>query len=255
MARPLILITNDDGFDARGITALIDAIRPMGDIVVIAPDGPRSAQSMALTINTPLRIWKLLDEEGLSIYKCNGTPCDCVKMGLYSVLERKPDLVLSGINHGTNSSVNVLYSGTMGAVLDACATGITAVGFSLCSWDHSADMSEAARIAAIVTRKVIEEGLPPFVCLNVNVPAIEKVKGIRIGRQSHGRWHDEYLKRTDPIGRDYYWFTGSFEPLDKDADDTDEAALAAGYASVVPCRVDWTDFEMVEKLKNWELNG
>lgn len=249
--KPLILVTNDDGIEARGIHSLVEAVCPLGDVVVVAPDGPRSAQSNAITVNTPLRIWKHFEKDGLVMYRCNGTPSDCVKIGLYRVLDRRPDLVVSGINHGTNSSISVIYSGTMGAVFEACIEGVPAVGFSLCSYDPRADFSAAVEYVARISKKVLEEGLPKDVCLNVNVPEGSEIKGMRVCRQCYGRWNEQFVLREDPAGNNYYWLTGDFHNLEPSSPDTDEAVMAEGYVSVVPCRVDMTDYAALEALQKW----
>lgn len=251
MNRPLILATNDDGIDARGIHSLIEAIAPLGDVVVVAPDGPRSAQSSAITVNTPLRIWKHYEKDGLVMYRCNGTPTDCVKIGLYKVLDRRPDVVVAGINHGSNTSISSIYSGTMGAVIEGCIEGVPSIGFSLCDYDPRADFTEAVRYAAIITQKVLDEGLPKDICLNVNVPPVEHVKGLKVCRQCYGRWKERFVVREDPAGNNYYWLTGDFFDLEMDAEDTDEAVMRNSYVSVVPCRVDLTDYDSINKLKSW----
>ncbi len=249
--KPLILITNDDGINARGINALVEAASPLGDVVVVAPDGPRSAQSNAITVNTPLRFWKHFEKDGLVMYRCNGTPADCVKLGLYRILDRKPDVVLSGINHGSNSSISVIYSGTMGSVFEACIEGVPAAGFSLCTYDPRADFTQAINYAALITKKILSEGLPKDVCLNVNIPETENIKGMKICRQCDGRWQERFVLREDPAGNNYYWLTGDFVDREPDATDTDEAVMRAGYVSVVPCKVDMTDYSALKTLASW----
>ena len=253
--KPLILVTNDDGINARGINALVEAVCPLGDVVVVAPDGPRSAQSNASTVNTPLRIWKHFEKDGLSMFRCNGTPADCVKIGLYRVLDRKPDVVVSGINHGSNSSISVIYSGTMGAVFEACIEGIPAAGFSLCSFDPRADFTEAINYSAMITKKILDEGLPKDVCLNVNIPECGHIKGMKISRQCYGRWQERFVLREDPAGNNYFWLTGDFTDHEPDAEDTDEAVMRSGFVSVVPCRVDMTDYEAVKSLQSWNYDA
>jgi 5'-nucleotidase len=251
MKRPLILITNDDGIEARGIHSLVDAVRHLGDVVVVAPDGPRSAQSSAITVNTHLRFWKHQEKDGLVMYRCNGTPCDCVKLALYTILDRQPDIILAGINHGTNAAINVLYSGTMGAVFEGCTEGIPAVGFSLDSHDPRADFSEAVKYAVAITQKVLTEGLPKDICLNVNIPLGENLKGMRVCRQCYGRWNERFVCRQDPGGNNYYWLTGEFINLEPDATDTDQYAMDHGYVAIVPCQVDFTHYSSVQQLSHW----
>ncbi len=250
--RPLILISNDDGFQAKGINELINAIIPLGDVVVIAPDGPRSGMSSAITSLKPLIIKLLEDKPGLKIYSCTGTPVDCVKLGINEILDRKPDLVVTGINHGSNASICILYSGTMGAALEGCIFGIPSIGFSLTDHHQDADFSNAAHYAAIISKKILKEGLPQGICLNVNVPNAEIIKGIKICKQTDGQWIKEFYT-TEENGETQYWLTGEFENFEADNIDSDEWALANGYVSVVPTKIDMTSYEMIDKMKHWEL--
>ncbi len=249
--KPLILITNDDGVSSRGIQALMTSLQGEGHIYVVAPDGPRSAQSSALTVNNPIRARKILEEEGLTVFKCSGTPADCVKLALDKLLPRRPDLVASGINHGPNSSISVLYSGTMGAAFEGCINGIPSIGFSHASLDPRADMTEAMNYATIISRQVLKNGLPEGICLNVNVPNSKEIKGVKISKQAKGAWTEEFVKREDPMGRDYYWLTGNFVCPDKEDENTDECSLNNGYVSIVPCVVDLTAYSFMDTLKNW----
>jgi len=249
--KPLILITNDDSLNAKGIYALIDSMRNLGELVVIAPSDPSSGQGKAITVNEPIRISKTLKENGLTIYECTGTPTDCVKLAFDQILERKPDLMVSGINHGSNSSISVLYSGTMGAALEGCIERIPSIGFSLCSFNPRADFSQAMKYANIIARNVLKNGLPEGVCLNVNIPETDEIKGVKVCRQSRGYWEEEFVKREDPTGRQYYWLTGQFRNDEPEATDTDEWALANGYVSIVPCQVDLTSKEHIECLSKW----
>lgn len=249
--RPLILVTNDDGVTARGINSLIESVAPLGDVVVVAPDGPRSAQSSALTITQPLRVKKLQEENGITVYQCSGTPADCVKLAINQLLDRRPDVVVSGINHGTNSSISVIYSGTMGAAMEGCVAGIPSIGFSLNDFDPRANFGESMKFATIITQKVLKEGLPQSVCLNVNFPNTNKIKGIKICRQSDGTWSEEFLKRQDPAGRNYYWLSGNFINAEQMSDDTDEWAMEQGYAAIVPVKIDMTAYEFINDLKTW----
>ncbi|MDR2927567.1 MAG: 5'/3'-nucleotidase SurE [Cytophagaceae bacterium] len=246
--KPLILVTNDDGVKAKGIRALIQAVRPFGDVVVVAPDKSMSGMSHAITVKVPLYLAKVSSEDGLEVYKSNGTPADCVKLAINALLKRKPDFLVSGINHGTNSSVSVHYSGTMGGAREGAFYGIPAIGFSLCDYMPDADFTAAAPICADVLRSVIAKGMPTGVYYNVNIPKGESVKGIKICRQAKGHWAEEFDKRIDPHGRNYYWLTGEFENTEPDATDTDEWALRNGYASLVPCRTDATCYETRQTL-------
>jgi len=252
MNKPLILITNDDGHDAPGIEVLTRLMIQIGDVVVVAPDGARSAQSNALTVTHPIRFKKLEEKEGIIRYSCTGTPTDCVKLALNEIVERKPDLVVAGINHGSNSAINVIYSGTMGAVLEGCENGILSIGFSLTNHSLDADFSVFEKYVLQITREALKNGLPHATCLNVNAP-VGEIKGIRIARQCDGRWTKEYAKRTDPRGGSYFWLTGSFENHEPDSEDTDEWALDHGYISIVPTKIDLTAYEAMDKIRNWNL--
>ena len=248
MKDKLILITNDDGVNAKGISELVGIARKYGKVVVVAPDGARSGQSNAITMTEPLYKTKLLEEDGLTIYKCSGTPTDCVKMALNNILDKKPDFIFSGINHGSNSSVNVIYSGTMGAVLEGCSQGITSVGFSLCDHSKDADFSLFLPFVESIIAKVSTQDLPQGVCLNVNAP-IGEIKGVRVCMQSKGQWIEEFDKRVNPNGQIYYWMTGVFENAEPENTGTDEWALNNGFVSVVPTTCDLTHYESLVWLK------
>ncbi len=252
MVRPLILITNDDGDTANGINVLTRLMMEIGDVVVMAPDGGRSGQSNAITVSHPIRYTKIEEREGLIRYKCTGTPTDCVKLALHDILDRKPDLLVSGINHGSNAAINVIYSGTMGAVLEGCENGLTSIGFSICDHSLQADFRIFEKYILQITRETLKNGLPYGVCLNVNAPKGE-IKGVKIARQCKGNWTEEYAKRIDPQGRTYFWLTGYFKNHEPEAHDTDEWALANGYISVVPSKIDLTDYSILKSLQSWEL--
>jgi 5'-nucleotidase len=245
--RPLILITNDDGDDAKGIRVLTKLMMQLGDVVVVSPDGPRSGQSNALTVYKPIRYKKLEEREGLARYSSNGTPTDCVKLALNEVLDRKPDLLVAGINHGSNAAINVIYSGTMGAALEGCECSIPSIGFSLCNFHPDADFSEFEPFIVKIAKQVLENGLPEGVCLNVNAPE-SNIKGVRVCRQCKGYWSQEFAPAVDPRGKSYYWLTGYFVNHEPDSKDTDEWALEHGYISVVPTKIDLTAHEYLEKL-------
>jgi 5'-nucleotidase len=222
---PLILITNDDGFEARGLEALVEAAKDFGEVVVITPDGPRSGMGHAITMNVPLRVKHYKTENGVEYYRTNGTSVDCVKLGQRVVLrDRKIDLVLSGINHGSNSSVSIIYSGTMAAAIEASFEGAHAIGFSLLDYSAKADFSAATVFAKQIIAKVLKEGLPKHVCLNVNIPKLplKEIKGIKITRQTLGYWHEDLEEHTDPFGGKYYWLAGYLVNLEKEAADTCE---------------------------------
>ena len=252
MNKPLILITNDDGHDAPGIEILTRLMMQLGDVVVVAPDGARSAQSNALTVTHPIRFKKTEEVEGLIRYSCTGTPTDCVKLALNEIVVRRPDLVVAGINHGSNSAINVIYSGTMGAVLEGCENGILSIGFSICDHSLEADFSQFEPFILKVTREALLNGLPHATCLNVNAP-VGEIAGVRVARQCDGRWTKEYAKRTDPRGGSYFWLTGNFENHEPDSEDTDEWALDHGFISVVPTKIDLTAYDAMEKIRTWNL--
>ena len=253
--KPLILITNDDGITAPGIKALVEAVKDLGEIVIVAPDSPQSGMGHAITITKPLRLDKTNLYDGIESYQCSGTPADCVKLAVDKVLHRKPDLLLSGINHGSNSSINVIYSGTMSAAVEATIEGIPSAGFSLCNYAYNADFSLAIIVAKLIAKNILSGGLPEGVLLNVNVPKIEtaNIKGIKIGRQAQAKWEEEFDERSDPNGRKYYWLTGKFVNYDK-GNDTDEWALANGFVSVVPVQFDLTAHHAMAHINNWNLN-
>lgn len=251
--RPLIFITNDDGFQAKGIKSLTKVMSQIGDVLVVAPDGPRSGMSCAITSMTPVRHHLLSKEEGVTIYACSGTPVDCVKFGISQLAERTPDIIVSGVNHGSNASVCVLYSGTMGAALEGAVLGIPSIGFSLLDHAADADFSHTYKYLKEITLSVIKTGLPNGVCLNVNFPdASTGIKGAKVCAQADGKFVQEFKKATDGNEREIHWLTGYFENADPDNESTDEWALSKGYASIVPTRVDMTDYSSIEALSNLE---
>lgn len=256
ISRPVILITNDDGVHAPGIRALIEVMRGIGEVVVVAPDQPMSGTGHAITVRHPLRLHKLAEDEGYREYSCNGTPVDCVKLGEQVVLKKKPDLLVSGINHGSNASINIIYSGTMAAVLESAIGGVPSIGFSLLDYSHHADFSACGPFVKLIAEKVLSEGLPDGVCLNVNIPAVngEEIKGIRICRQGRARWVEEYDSRTDPHNREYHWLTGYFQDLEEN-EDTDQWALQNHYVSLVPVHFDFTAHYALATLQQWNLDA
>lgn len=253
--RPLILVSNDDGIHARGVHSLIDRLIPFGDVVAVCPDAPRSAQSMALTVNSPLRVSRLDDYKGAKMYKINGTPVDCVKISMHTILDRIPDLVVSGINHGSNASINVLYSGTMGVAFEGCAFGIPSIGFSLTDYSPDADFSPCFPFIDALVEGVLKNGLPAGVCLNVNIPDSTPLPSeMRLTRACKGNWTDEYREYVDPNGGKFYWLTGKFVNEEPDNEDTDEWCLSHGIVSVVPVMLDRTaplsdNLEWIASLK------
>ena len=256
LQKPLILITNDDGITAPGILALIEVISEIGDVLVVAPDKPQSAMGHAITINNTIYLNKISKENAsITQYSCSGTPVDCVKIAVHEILKRKPDLCVSGINHGTNSSINVIYSGTMSAAVEAGIEGIPAIGFSLLDFAWDANFEDVKSFVKKITLKVLEKGLPEGVILNVNLPKLKEheIKGIKICRQAKAQWVEKFDKRKTPQGKDYYWLTGDFVNQDK-GEDTDEWALENGYVSVVPVQFDMTAHHNIQQLNNWNLN-
>lgn len=254
--KPLILVTNDDGITAPGIRTLIEVMKTVGDVVVVAPDSPQSAMGHAITVNSTLFVEKVKVDKGNQLeYSCSGTPADCVKLAVDQILERKPDLCVSGINHGSNSSINVIYSGTMSAAIEAGIEGIPAIGFSLLDYSWNANFEATKSFVKKITENVLKEGLPKNVVLNVNFPKLSKqeLKGIKICRQARASWQEEFDKRTNPQGRVYYWLTGKFVNLDH-GEDTDEWALKNGYVSVVPVQFDLTAHHCIQTLNTWNFN-
>jgi 5'-nucleotidase len=247
-----ILISNDDGINANGIQELIKVAREFGEVLVVAPDGARSGMSNAITVETPVRLKSHHKEPGFESYSCSGTPVDCVKLAFDKLLVQKPDLILSGINHGSNSSVSVHYSGTMGATIEGCIHEVPSLGFSLCDHRPDADFSEALPFIRSIITKTLAKGLPVGTCLNVNIPK-GKPSGIEVCRQGHGRWVEEFDERTDPQKRKYYWITGFYQNMDNGMTDTDNHFLETGKVSVVPIKVDMTNHEFLEELRLWEL--
>ncbi len=247
--RPLILVSNDDGYRAKGLGELIEMIRDAGDIIVCAPDGMRSGQSRAFSMSV-LTLEEVSFTPGLLVYKCSGTPVDCVKMAYSEICPRKPDLVIGGINHGSNASTNAQYSGTVGIALEAAMKGMPALAFSLCDFSPDADFSPMRNLVRDTVKKVLESGLPRYACLNINYPLTEHCKGVRYCRMAWGHWRKEVVKRQHPgSGSNYYWMTGFYQCDEPQAEDTDAWALAHGYAAVTPLTVDLTDFRLLEKLQ------
>ena len=248
--RPIILITNDDGYSAPGIMALVEAVRDLGQVVVVAPDKPQSGMGHAITIGHPLRLQRIHTFGDIEAYSCSGTPVDCVKLAVDKVLHRKPDLCLSGVNHGANHSINVIYSGTMSAAVEAAIESIPSVGFSLLDYSIDADFSGARKYARIVVEQMLKTKLAKHTVLNVNIPQLpaEELKGIRVCRQAYAKYEEDFIERQDPTGKKYYWLTGEFVNFDKGRD-TDVYALSKGYVSLVPVQFDLTNYEQKTQLE------
>jgi 5'-nucleotidase len=255
--QPVILVTNDDGITAPGLKALVEAVRSLGRVIVVAPDSPQSGMGHAITISNPLRLVKVDVFEGIEAYQCSGTPADCVKLAKDKLLVAPADLCVSGINHGSNSSINVIYSGTMSAAVEAAIEGIPAIGFSLLDHEYHADFSTAAHFAKIISQQVLQYGLPDGTLLNVNIPKLplKHIKGVKVCRQARARWEEDYDKRKDPRGEEYYWLKGKFIVEDK-GQDTDEWALQNSYVSLVPTQFDMTAHHAIPFINhNWTLDA
>ena len=253
--RPLILVTNDDGISAPGIRTLISAMNELGDVIVVAPDSPQSGMGHAITINSTLQCNQVKIDDGPQIeYSCSGTPADCVKLGINEILDRKPDICVSGVNHGSNSSINVIYSGTMSAAVEASIEGIPAIGFSLLDYSWNANFNEIKKYLVNITKQALLNGIPKGNALNVNFPKLKEkdIKGIKICRQANAYWVEKFDKRVNPQGKEYYWLTGEF--INKDnGHDSDEWALANGFISIVPVKFDMTDHENISYIKKWKF--
>lgn len=252
--KPLILVTNDDGITAPGIRTLIEVMKEFGDVVVVAPDSPQSGMGHAITLDSTLHVESITIKDGSQVeYSCSGTPADCVKLAVNELLPRKPDLCVSGINHGSNSAINVIYSGTMSAAIEAGIEGIPSVGFSLLDHSWNADFEPLKNHIKTIAKNVIENGLPEGVVLNVNFPKGD-IKGIKVCRQAKANWIEEFDKRTSPQGKEYYWLTGNFVNLDN-GEDTDLFALDNGFATVVPVQFDLTAHHYIQQLNTWNFEN
>ncbi len=252
--KPIILITNDDGITAPGIRFLIKLMRTIGEVVVVAPDKPQSAMGHAITIATPLRLQKINIDGKHDEWSCSGTPVDCVKLAVNKILHGKPDLLVSGVNHGSNSSINVIYSGTMSAAVEGAIEDIPSIGFSLLDYAYDADFVSSEKHILEIAKHVLKSGLPKGTCLNVNIPKLEgkqKIKGVKVCRQARAYWDDDYDVRKDPHHKNYYWLTGVFINDDK-GKDTDEWALKNKYISIVPIQSDFTAHHAIPLIKNLE---
>lgn len=252
--RPLILISNDDGYHSKGLQSLIEMVSPLADLLVCAPESGRSGFSCAFSAADPLRLKLRRRREGVEIWSCSGTPVDCVKIALDQLCkDRWPDMVIGGINHGDNASVNSHYSGTMGVTMEGCMKYIPSVAFSLCDHSDDADFAPLASLVRSITERVLREGLPRGVCLNVNFPLATEFRGVRICRMARGTWGNEVVRCHHPRGYDYYWMTGEYTNDEPEAEDTDNWALNHGYVAITPTEVDVTSYEMMERMKDWEF--
>ena len=251
-SRPLILISNDDGYHAKGINCLIEWVRDYGDVIVCAPERARSGFACAFSATTPLTLKLRRKQDGVEVWSCNGTPVDCVKMALAELCPRKPDLVIGGINHGDNASVNTHYSGTMGVTMEGCMKYIPSIAFSLCDHRDDADFEPMRPYVRQMVQRVLDEGLPLGVCLNINFPLASEFKGVKVCRMAKGTWGNEVTKCRHPRGYDYWWMVGTYHNDEPDAEDTDNWALNHGYIAITPTQIDVTAYEMLAKMKDWE---
>lgn len=251
--KPLILVSNDDSIISPGIRVLVELMKQIGEVIVVAPDSPQSGMGHAITLDVPIRIEKVDVFEGVTAYQCSGTPADCVKLAIDKLVPRKPDLMVSGINHGSNSSINVIYSGTMSAAVEAAIDGIQAIGFSLCDYSFDADFVPAKPYISKIASNLLQNPLPYGTLLNVNIPKTADIKGVKVCRQADAKWEENFEERTDPFNRKYYWMVGNFLNMDK-GEDTDQWALENNYISLVPVQFDLTDHRAIATLNNWNLN-
>lgn len=252
--RPLFLISNDDGIHSPGLQCLIDLLKPFGDLLVCVPDGERSGASTSFTTATPLSCTLQSETPELSIYTSNGTPVDCVKLALNLIVkDRKPQMIFSGINHGFNGSIAIHYSGTMGAAMEGCMAGYPSIGISINSHSFDIDFGPSIPLLKKFILQVLQEGLPTATCLNINIPCTSEIKGIKICRQGHGHWEEEFDVCPHRSRKNLYWLTGDFKNLEPKAEDNDLSAMRNGYISVVPQQLDMTDYSMMEKMKQWPL--
>lgn len=250
--KPLILVTNDDGIFAPGIKALVEVARQLGDVIVVAPDSPQSAKGHALTLTDPLRLKPVKQFEGIECYACSGTPVDCVKIAKDFISKKRPiDLCVSGVNHGSNASINIIYSGTVSAAMEASLEGIPSLAFSLLDFSFDANFEPAKPYMKEIITKTLEKGLGDCKLLNINFPKSETFKGIKVCRQANARWVENYVEAEDPRGEKYYWLTGEFINSDKGTD-TDLWALENGYISIVPSQHDLTHHTALPHLKHFE---
>lgn len=254
MSKPLILVSNDDGITSKGIRVLVSVMKKLGEVVVVAPDSPQSGMGHAITIGETLRLVEEDIFKDVQAYKSSGTPADCVKLAKHHVLKnRTPDLVVSGINHGSNTSISVLYSGTMSAAIEGALEGYPSIGFSLCDYSSKADFSHVEEWVEKIARQVLENGIPKGIALNVNFPPKQNqpVQGIKVVRQADAKWQEEFSERFDPTGRKYFWMAGNFVNFDK-GEDNDEWAIANNFISIVPCQYDLTAHHAISQMnKDW----
>lgn len=250
--RPLILISNDDGVFAKGLRELCVALKDLGDLIVVAPDRPQSGSSSAITVSVPIHYAMVSTEPGLTVYSCSGTPADCVKLALNEIVPRMPDMVVAGINHGSNHSIMVNYSGTVGAAIEGTIYDIPSFAISLAEGTQDSDFMDACRYARLIARRIFKDGIPKGVYLNVNVPDVPEVRGLKISSQADGRYDKEFIRQVTPKGDDVYWHTGDIVLREPENKSWDIKLLERGFATVVPCNIDVTDYEYIQQIKHWE---
>lgn len=250
--RPLILVSNDDGYKAKGINSLLEVLKEFGDVIAVAPHTGRSGKGCSITSEVPIKVWKVREEDGLQVYACTGTPCDCVKVACHAITPRTPSLVVGGINHGDNSAVNAHYSGTMGVVLEGCMKGIPSIAFSHCSHSEDADFAPTLPYIRRIVSEVLKRGLPTGSCLNVNFPDSPSYAGVKVCRQAMGTWVNEWESHRHPRGGEWWWLTGEFERHDSD-EDADRIALDNNYVTITPTKIDFTDYTLLGDMQGWNL--
>ena len=251
--RPLILVSNDDGYKAKGINSLVGVLKEFGDVIVVAPHTGRSGKGCAITSETPIKVWEVSSQPGVKMYACTGTPSDCIKLACHSVVPRTPSLIVGGINHGDNSAVNAHYSGTMGVVIEGCMKNIPSIAFSLCSHDEDADFSPTFPYIRKIVAEVLRRGLPQGSCLNVNFPDSPQYAGIKACRQASGAWVNEWESHNHPRGGEWWWLTGDFVLQESD-ERADRVALSNNFVTITPTKIDFTDYSLLDEINNnWEL--
>lgn len=250
--KPLILVSNDDGYLAKGINSLVTVLKEFGEVIVVAPHTGRSGKGCAITSENPIKVELVSNEPGVKVYSCTGTPSDCVKVACHAFVPRLPDLVIGGINHGDNSAVNAHYSGTMGVVLEGCMKGIPSIAFSLCSHDADADFTPTFNVIRKVVANVLEKGLPKGSCLNVNFPDTPSYAGVKVCRQASGAWVNEWESHEHPRGGKWWWLTGEFV-VEEQCLDADRVALDNNYVTITPTKIDFTDYALLESMREWEF--
>lgn len=250
--KPLILVSNDDGYLAKGINSLVTVLKEFGEVIVVAPHTGRSGKGCAITSENPIKVELVSNEPGVKVYSCTGTPSDCIKVACHAFVPRLPDLVIGGINHGDNSAVNAHYSGTMGVVLEGCMKGIPSIAFSLCSHDADADFTPTFNVIRKVVANVLEKGLPKGSCLNVNFPDTPSYAGVKVCRQASGAWVNEWESHEHPRGGKWWWLTGEFV-VEEQCPDADRVALDNNYVTITPTKIDFTDYALLESMRDWEF--